>query len=64
MAFRFNPKDLRAILEHRVLRMLLSRGKITRDLIALIRSWRHSGFQVCVGARIQPGEEDATENLV
>ena len=64
MAFRFNPKDLRAILEHRVLRMLLSRGKITRDLIALIRSWRHSGFQVYVGDRIQPGEEDATENLI
>jgi len=38
MAPRFNPKDLRAIFEHHVLRMLLSRGKITRDLIALIRS--------------------------
>lgn len=34
----FDPKDLRAIFEHRVLRMLLSRGKITRDLMALIRS--------------------------
>jgi len=49
--------------EHRVLRMLLSRGKMTRDLVALIRSWRHSGFQVYVGSRIQPGEEEATENL-
>jgi hypothetical protein len=64
VAPRFNPKDLRAILEHRVPGMLLSRGKTTRDLIALIRSWRHSGFQVYVGPRIQPGDEDATENLV
>ena len=43
--------------------MLLSRGKITRDLIVLIRSWRHSGFQVYGGPRILPGEEEATENL-
>ena len=63
MAPRFDPKDLRAIFEHRVLRMLLSRGKITRDLMALIRSWRYSGLQVYVGPRIQPGEEEATENL-
>ena len=63
VAPRFDPKDLRAIFEHRVLRMLLSRGKITRDLIALILSWRYSGFQVYVGPRIQPGEEEATENL-
>ncbi|OGP63635.1 MAG: hypothetical protein A2169_00610 [Deltaproteobacteria bacterium RBG_13_47_9] len=60
---RFNHEDLRAIFEYLVMRMLLSRGKITRDLIALIRSWRHSGFQVHVGPRILPGEEDATENL-
>ncbi len=30
---RFNPKDLRAIFEHRVLRILLSMGKITRDIM-------------------------------
>ena len=49
--------------EHRVLRMLLSRGKITRDLMGLIRSWRHSGFQVYAGPRIQPGEEEGMEHL-
>jgi hypothetical protein len=43
--------------------MLLSRGKMTPDLIALILSWWHSGFQVYVGPRILRGEEDATENL-
>jgi len=45
------------------LSMLLSRGKITRDLMVLIRSRRHSGFQVYVDPRIQPGEEEASENL-
>ena len=60
---RFDPKDLRAIFEHRVLRIFLSRGKITRDLMALILSWRHSGFQVYAGPRIQPGEEEGMENL-
>ena len=63
VAPRFDPSDLRAIFEHRVLRILLSRGKITRDLMTLIRSWRHSGVQIYVGPRIQPGEEEATENL-
>ena len=59
----FDPKNLRAIFEHRVLRILLSKGKITQDLIALIRSWRHSGFHVFVGPKILPREEDAMEKL-
>jgi hypothetical protein len=63
VAPRFDPEDLRAIFEHRVLRMLLSKGKIAQDLVALIFSWRHSGFQVYGGPRIQPAEEEATENL-
>ena len=63
MAPRFDPKYLRVIFEHRVLMMLLSRGKITRGLMALIRSWSYSGFQVYVGPRISPAEEEATENL-
>lgn len=35
------------------LRMLLSCRKITLDLIALLRSWRHSGFKVFMGAGTQ-----------
>jgi len=46
-----------------VFRMLLSKGKITPDLISLLRSWRHSGFQVYAGPRIQPGEEEGMEHL-
>jgi len=43
--------------------MLLSRKKITKDLIDMMMGWRHSGFNVYSGPRIQPGDEEAMENL-
>jgi hypothetical protein len=36
VVLRFDPKNLRAISKHRVLSMLLSKGKITLNLIALL----------------------------
>jgi hypothetical protein len=63
VAPRFNPEDLKAIFEHHVFRMLLGKGKITQDLVLMLRSWRHSGFQVFVGPRILPREEEAMEKL-
>jgi hypothetical protein len=63
VAPRFNPKDLKAIFEHHVFRMLLGKGKISQDLVLMLRSWRHSGFQVFVGSRILPREEEAMEKL-
>jgi hypothetical protein len=54
VALRFASEGLKAIFEHKVFRMLLSKGKITPDLITLPRSLWHSGFQVYVGPRIQP----------
>ena len=29
----------------------------------MLLNWRHSGFNVFCGARIQPGDEEAMENL-
>ena len=43
--------------------MFSSQGKITPDLITLLRSWRYSGCQVYAGPRIQAGEEEGMENL-
>jgi len=43
--------------------MLLSKGKITEELIDMLMTWRHSGFNVFCGLRIQPGEQKAMENL-
>jgi hypothetical protein len=65
--FRVAPplelKKLEAIFRHKVLRMLIARGKISREMIAMLSTWRHSGFHVFCGNRIQPKEEEAVENL-
>ncbi|MEE9556073.1 MAG: transposase, partial [Candidatus Adiutricales bacterium] len=43
--------------------MLLSKGIITQDLVNMLLSWHHSGFNVFCGPRIHPREEEAMENL-
>ncbi|MBU1205540.1 MAG: hypothetical protein KKH04_01205 [Proteobacteria bacterium] len=53
--FRVAPslemKKLEAVFRHKVFKMLLARGRITKDLIAMLSNWRHSGFQVFEGNR-------------
>jgi hypothetical protein len=65
--FRIAPpldlKKLEAIFRHKVFKMLLAKGRITRELIAMLSNWRHSGFQVFCGQRILPRDETAMENL-
>jgi hypothetical protein len=65
--FRVAPplelKKLEAIFWHKTLRMLITKGKITREMIALLSGWRYSGFHVFCGKRILPKEETALENL-
>ena len=65
--FRVAPplelKKLEAIFRHKVFRMLLNRGKITKEMIAMLSTWRHSGFNVFCGNRILPKDETAMENL-
>ena len=39
--------------------MLLTKDKITQDMIALLDKWRHSGFNVFCGPRIRPGDDEA-----
>ncbi|MHC4686930.1 MAG: transposase [Planctomycetota bacterium] len=43
--------------------MLFSKEKITQELVDMLMSWRHSGFHVYCGPRIQPGDDQAMENL-
>ena len=59
----FELKQLEEIFRHKVFKMLLSKGKITEDLLDMLMNWRHSGFNVFCGSRIQPGDEKAMENL-
>jgi hypothetical protein len=46
VAPRFPKMDLEEIFRHKVFKMLLSKGKITKDLVQILMSWRHSGFNV------------------
>lgn len=66
-AFRVAPsiarKDLEEIFRHKVFKVLLSKGKITEELVGKLMSWRHSGFNVFCGSRIYPRDETAMENL-
>ena len=56
-------KQIAESFRHRVLKMLLVRGKITSERIALMDNWRHTGFNVYVGPRIPPWHRLSTENL-
>jgi len=60
---RSDTKPLEKILRHMVFKMLLSKGKITEDLIDMFMKWHHSGFNFFCGPRIQPGDKEAMENL-
>jgi len=43
--------------------MLLDKGKITKEIIAMLSTCRHSGFNVFCGNRISPDDDTAMENL-
>ena len=59
----FETKHLEEIFRHKVFKMLLKKERITGELVEMVSGWRHSGFNVFCGHRIQPGSEDAIENL-
>ena len=65
--FRVAPplelKKLEALFRHNVFRMLLAKGKITREMIAMLSAWKHSGFNVFCGNRISPNDDTVMENL-
>jgi len=55
----FELKHLEEIFRHKVFKLLLKRGKITKELVDMVMKWRHSGFNVFCGPRIQPGDKQA-----
>jgi len=65
--FRVAPplelKKLEAIFRHKVFKMLLKKGKITEEMVRMLLTWRHSGFNVFCGKRISPNDDTAMENL-
>ena len=63
VASRFPMKALERLFRHKVLRMLLARGKITPEIIEIMDRWRHSGFNVYCGSRILPRQKRSLERL-
>jgi hypothetical protein len=47
-------KKLEAIFRHKVFKMLLAQGKITRELIAMLSKWRHLTHQPVTAAKLLP----------
>jgi hypothetical protein len=60
---RFDTKLMEEIFRHKIFKLLMSKGKITQELVDMVMKWHHSGFNVFYGERIQPGDETAMENL-
>ena len=60
---RLDTKSTEEIFRHKLFKFLLSKGKVTQELINLHSTWHHSGFNVFYGERIQPGDEKAMDNL-
>jgi hypothetical protein len=52
-------KKLEALFRHNVFRMLLAKGKIAQEMIAMLLKWRHSGLQVFCGNCIFPKDDAA-----
>jgi len=58
-----DTKALEQIFRHKVLKMLVAKGKITQHMIMLLDKWRHTGFNVFFGPRILPRQEKSMEIL-
>lgn len=65
--FRVTPyydnHALEQLFRHKILTELLDKGAITQWQIALLMSWRHSGFNVHVGEPIAANDRQALEKL-
>ena len=55
--------SLEKLFVHKIFKMLLRKGLITQRVIELIGTWKHTGFSVYSGKRINPKDKISTENL-
>jgi Putative transposase len=63
VAHAWDSEGLEKLFQHKVLAMLRRKDKITEEMVELILSRGHSGFNVHCGVRIQPGAQEAMENI-
>jgi len=50
--------------EQEVFALLLAEGKITEEVVANIRSWKHSGFSVDQSVRLEAGDRAGIQRLI
>ena len=50
-------------MQYKAFCILIIRGKISQEMIAMLSTWRHSGFHVFWENRIQKKEDNAMESL-
>ncbi len=59
-----DPKAAELLFRHKLLSMLRREGLIDEQRVALLLSWKHSGFSIHNSVTIQPEAPGATERLV
>lgn len=59
-----DAKAAELLLRHKVLSLLRKAGVIDEERIALLLSWKHSGFSVHNGVSVEPEDPGAIERLV
>jgi hypothetical protein len=59
-----DPKAAELVFRHKVLSMLRNAGLIDEERIALLLSWKHTGFSVHNSVTVEPQDAGATERLV
>ena len=47
-----------------VFALLLAEGRITEDVVANMRSWKHSGFSVDQSVRLEAGDQEGVQRLI
>ena len=63
VASRFPMKALSRLFRHKVLSLLLDKGRLRPETIRIMDRWRHSGFNVYCGPRILPRQKKSLERL-
>ena len=58
-----DPGQIMVLFRHKLIRALLARGKITPRLVDIMQNWRHPGFSVYQGERINPDDHEARRRL-
>jgi hypothetical protein len=59
----FDWEKLEELFKRKIFRLLLNEGRITKELVEKLGTWRHSGFHVFCGDPIEVGNETSMENL-